>query len=413
MPRVLLLLPTTTYRTKAFIDAALNLGVDVVAASEQPSTLASTNPEGLLTLDFSAPERAAQQARQFAATFPLDAVIPVDEDTAVIAAFVAQALNLPHNSVEATITAKNKHRMREVLRNAAVQVPRYWHFSLDDETREVAARITYPCVVKPVFLSTSRGVMRANNADDFAEAVRRLARIVKEPTLARRGGDLIHQALAEEFIPGFEVAVEGLVTDGKFRMLAIFDKPDPLEGPYFEETIYVTPSRLSQEMQQKIIDTTGAATQAMGLTKGPVHAELRVNEHGPWVIEVAARPIGGLCSRALRFDDGMSLEELIIRHALGERVGLVEREAQAAGVMMIPIPRAGILREVRGVDAARAMTDVEDVIITAHITQEVLPPPEGASYLGFIFSRASPPDRVEAALRQAHAKLEFIIDQVG
>jgi biotin carboxylase len=410
MPRVLLLLPTTTYRTKAFVEEALKMHVDVVAASEQPSTLADKNPEGLLTLDFDEPGRAARQVEEFAAQFPIDAVIPVDEDTAVVAASVAQALKLRHNPVEAAITAKNKHRMREVLSRAGVQVPRYWHFSLDEDTGEVAARVTYPCVVKPVFLSTSRGVMRADNEEEFAGVVRRLDRIVSDPKVARRGGALAREALVEEFIPGFEVAVEGLVTDAEFRMLAIFDKPDPLDGPFFEETIYVTPSRLGRDVQRQIVETTAAATLAMGLTKGPVHAELRVNERGPWVIEVAARAIGGLCSRALRFDSGVSFEELIIRHALGEDVRSVEREHQAAGVMMIPIPRAGILREVLGVDAAKAMLDVEDVVITAHITQEILPPPEGASYLGFIFSRADIPDQVEAALREAHARLEFLIE---
>ena len=407
---MLLLLPTTTYRTKAFVDAALKLDVDVVAASEQPSTLANKNPAGLLTLAFSEPERASRQAGEFAAQFPIDAVIPVDEDTAVVAASVAQGLKLRHNSVEAAIIAKNKHRMREVLSRSGVQVPRYWHFSLDEDARDIAARVTYPCVVKPVFLSTSRGVMRADSEEQFVGVVARLDRIVSDPKLARRVGALAREALVEEFIPGFEVAVEGLVTDGEFRMLAIFDKPDPLDGPFFEETIYVTPSRLAREVQRRIIDTTAAATRAMGLTKGPVHAELRVNERGPWVIEVAARAIGGLCSRALRFDAGISLEELIIRHALEEDVRRVERENQAAGVMMIPIPRAGTLRAVRGVDASKAVSDIEAVIITAHITQEILPPPEGASYLGFIFSRADTPDRVEAALRDAHARLEFIIE---
>ncbi|HSB07914.1 MAG TPA: ATP-grasp domain-containing protein [Blastocatellia bacterium] len=410
MPRVLLLLPTTTYRTKAFVDAALKLDVDVVAASEQPSTLEDKNPSGLLTLDFFEPERAAEQARGFAAEFSIDAIIPVDEDTAVVAASVAGALELRHNTVDAALTAKNKHRMRQALASNGMLVPRFWSYSLDEDPRDVAARLTYPCVVKPVFLSTSRGVMRADNEEEFAGVVNRLDRIVSDPKVARRGGALTREALIEEFIPGFEVAVEGLVTDGEFRMLAIFDKPDPLDGPFFEETIYVTPSRLSSDVQREILKTTQAAIRAMGLTKGPVHAELRVNEHGAWVIEVAARAIGGLCSRALRFGDGMSLEELIIRHALGEDVESVARESQAAGVMMIPIPRAGVLREVLGVDSARAAPDIEDVIITAHVTQEIQPPPEGASYLGFIFSRAATPDRVEAALREAHARLEFLID---
>ena len=410
MPRVILLLPTTTYRTKAFIDAALKLDVEVVAASEHPSTLASKNPEALLTLDFSEPERAARQASEFAEHFPIDAIIPVDEDTAVVAAAVAQGLRLQHNSLDAAIIAKNKHRMREALSLSGIQVPKFWHFSLDEDPRDVAARVTFPCVVKPVFLSTSRGVMRADNPEQFAGVVRRLDRIVGDPKIARRGGPLAREALVEEFIPGFEVAVEGLVTDGEFHALAIFDKPDPLDGPFFEETIYVTPSRLAGHAQQQIVETTGAAIRAMGLTKGPAHAELRINEQGAWVIEVAARAIGGLCSRALRFDGEMSLEELIIRHALGEDVTSIERETQAAGVMMIPIPRAGIIREVLGVAAAKSVAGIEDVIITAHITQRIAPPPEGASYLGFIFSRAETPDRVEAALRDAHEKLEFIIE---
>jgi len=216
--------------------------------------------------------------------------------------------------------------------------------------------------------------------------------------------------LVEEFIPGVEVAVEGLVTGGEFRALAIFDKPDPLDGPFFEETIYVTPSRLSESVQNEIVATTAAAVCAMGLSRGPVHAELRVNDEGAWVIEVAARAIGGLCSRALRFGGGITLEEMLISHALGRDVGGIEREREAAGVMMIPIPRAGVLREVLGVAGSKAVAGIEGVIITAHVTQEITPPPEGASYLGFIFSRAESADRVEAALREAHGRLEFIIE---
>jgi biotin carboxylase len=406
----LLLLPTTTYRTKAYLDAARKVGVDVVAASEQASVLAARNPEGLLALDLYDPDEAARQAAAYAAEHSIDAVIPVDEDTAVAASSIAEQLHLNHNPTSATRAAKNKHVMRDVLSRAGVRVPRYQAFSLDADAREIAAELDYPCVIKPVFLSTSRGVMRADNEEEFAHVVARLDRIVSNPKLARRGGELLREALVEEFIPGFEVAVEGLVSDGEFRALAIFDKPDPLDGPFFEETIYVTPSRLSEEMQREIIETTANATRAMGIRRGPVHAELRVNEQGAYVIEVAARTIGGLCARALRFSDGLSLEEVVIRHALGDDMAAIEREQQAAGVMMIPIPRAGLLQDIFGLVEARQTPDVEEIIITAPLTQKIAPPPEGASYLGFIFSRASTPARVEAALREAHARLEFIIE---
>lgn len=411
MPRVLLLLPTTTYRTKAYLDAALKLGVEVVAASEISSSLQSKNPENLLTLDFFDPKRAAEQVVEYAKQFPVDAVIPVDEDTAVSGGFIASALGLNHNSPAAVQTAKNKHLMREALKRADVRVPRFWHFTLDDTAEEIARRVLYPCVLKPVFLSTSRGVMRADNEAELVGAIRRLDNLLKLPHIARKGGGAKRDILIEAFVPGFEVAVEALLDDGRLRVLAIFDKPDPLDGPFFEETIYVTPSRLNEEMQQEIEATTQAATRAMRLTRGAIHAELRVNEAGAWVIEVAARAIGGLCSRALRFgEEKVSLEELILRHAVGLDVSGLEREKPAAGVMMIPIPRAGTLSDVRGIDEARRVAHVEDIVITAHITQELLPPPEGASYLGFIFSRAQTPDLAEWALREAHCRLEFVIE---
>jgi biotin carboxylase len=392
------------------MQAAERLGIDIVAASEIPSTMESLNPAGLLTLDFLDPELAARRAAEFADQFRVNAVIPVDEDTAVAAAWIASELKLRHNSVHSATVAKNKWLMREILEREGVQVPRFWHFTLDDDLAAESERISYPCVVKPVFLSTSRGVMRADNKAEFITAVRRLESILEGKDVAKRGGAAAREVLAEEFIPGAEVALEGLLTNGLLQVLAIFDKPDPLDGPFFEETIYVTPSRLPDRVQRAIRDTTQAAASAMGLTQGPIHAELRVNAQGPWVIEVAARAIGGLCSRTLEFDGGASLEELIIRHALGQDTFELNRETRAAAVMMIPIPKSGILREVAGLEAARRVRNVEEVVITAYVTQRISPPPEGASYLGFIFSRAESPESAEAAVREAHRQIRFIIE---
>src|SRR5215470_7531990 len=234
MSRVLLLLPTTTYRTKDFLDAAMKLGVDVTAASERPSTLAGQNPAGLLTLNFLVPDVACRQALEFADQYSIDAIIAVDEDTAVAAAYIARTLGLRHNRIDSVLAAKNKHRMRELLKRAGLPVPRFWRFSLDMDRRELSRQVTYPCVVKPVFLSTSRGVMRADNSEQFVAAVNRLEGILREPAVARRGGLSAGAFMVEEFIPGVEVAVEGLLTDGKLRVLAVFDKPDPLDGPFFE-----------------------------------------------------------------------------------------------------------------------------------------------------------------------------------
>jgi len=315
----------------------------------------------------------------------------------VVAAQAAERLGLRFHPAEAARAASNKLLARERFRAAGMLVPEFRRMPLADAS---PAGVSFPCVLKPLDLSGSRGVIRANNAREFREAAARIARMVE--------GDL----LIEDYIPGREFALEGLATAGRLQTLAIFDKPDPLEGPYFEETIYVTPSRESEEIQQKIRDTAQAAVIALGLTDGPVHAEMRVNDHGVWILEAAARPIGGLCGRVLRFDVPSSkLEELLLRHALGEDVSSAKLAAGSHGVMMIPIPRAGVYRGVQGLEDARRVPGVEDIVITAKEGHEMFPLPEGSSYLGFLFFRGASPAKVLGGLREAHRYLRFIFSK--
>jgi biotin carboxylase len=408
MDRLLLLLPTTTYRTEDFLAAARRLDVDLVCASERPSTLEPYLPDRFLTLDFADPDRAAATVADFSRTRPLRAVVGVDDLTSVAAAAIAERLGLTSSGVAAVKTARDKHQMRECLAAAGLPIPRYRRIALKDDPFQAARGVAFPCVLKPLTLSASRGVIRANNIDQFMAAFRRIAALLArdDVSVSGEGADCL---LAEAFVPGIEVALEGLLIGGTLHTLALFDKPDPLDGPFFEETLFVTPSRLPADVQARISGVTARACAALGLAEGPVHAELRVNAEGPWVLEIAPRSIGGLCSRTLRFGTGVTLEELILRHALGRPIASLDRERVAAGVMMIPIPRAGRLRAVHGEAAARAVAGVEDVTITAHREQELVPLPEGWQYLGFIFARGETPAGVEAALRDAHARLSFDI----
>ncbi len=415
-PRLLLLLPTVTYRTVAFVEAARRLGVDVTVASERPSSFEQANPTGLVTLDFADPGHAAAQARAFARAHLVHGVVAVDDDTAVVAAAVAQELGLRGNPVAAARAARDKHLQRQLLAAAGVAVPRFELLTIAADPERVAGRAAYPCVLKPLRLSASRGVVRADDPPGFVAAFRRLKAILEQPDVAACG-EWTRHILVEAFVPGREVAVEGLVTQGALRVLTIFDKPDPLDGPFFEETIYVTPSRLARTPQQEIAACAQAAVDALGLREGPIHAEIRHNDRGAWLIELAARPIGGRCSGALRFgtggsgmEAGVSLEEIVIRHALGMDLPILEREQQASGVMMIPVPGAGLLRDVRGVSQARAVPLVEEVVITMHPGQTLVPWPEGSRYPGFIFARGGTSEAVEAALRAAHARLEFLTE---
>jgi biotin carboxylase len=409
MATLLLLLPTRTYRTEAFVEAARKLSVDLVCASERPSTLQDLAPDTLLTLDFGNPDAAAARVAEWSRGRTLDAVVGVDDLTATVAATIAERLGLRANPVAAVAAARNKYAMRQCLTAAGVRVPRFRRIALVDDPFLAARGVAFPCVLKPLALSASRGVIRANNVDQFIAAFRRIAAILGRPDVPV-SGEAARYLLAEQFVPGLEVALEGLLMGGTLHTLAIFDKPDPLDGPFFEETIYTTPSRLPEGLQRRITQLTADACAALGLAEGPVHAELRVNDDGPWMIELAARSIGGLCSRTLRFGTGMSLEELILRHALGWPIDSLDRERRPAGVMMIPIPRGGQLRSVHGRERAAAVAGIEEVAITAHVGQELVPLPEGWQYLGFIFARADTPDAVEKALREAHAHLRFGIE---
>jgi biotin carboxylase len=407
-PRLLLLVPTTTYRTEDFVEAARRLDVDLVVAAERPNTLAAALPNHLLTLPFADPVASAAQMREYARAHPVAAVVPVDDATTVVGAAIGQALGLRANSLAAVSATRDKQVMRETLARGGVRQPAFAVFSITDDPAAVAAQARYPCVLKPLVLSASRGVIRADTAAEFLAAWSRIAAILAEPEV-RALGDGASKILVEDFVPGVEVSLEGMLTEGSLTTLAIFDKPDPLEGPFFEETIYVTPSRLPEATQRAVAGCAAEAARALGLTDGPVHVELRINDAGPWLIELAARSIGGLCSRTLSFGTGMSLEEIILRHALGWPIASLERERPAAAVMMIPIPRGGVLEDVGGLDAARAVAGIEDVTISIPKGHTIVPLPEGSRYLGFIFSRAATAALAEAALRRAHALLAFNI----
>jgi biotin carboxylase len=410
MRRILLLMATRTYRARAFMRAAKRLGMAVTVGTERRNALERVAPGATVALSFREPARAVEQIAAFNEKYPIDVIVGVDDDTTLLAAAAAARLGLAHNDVDAVRATGNKLLMRRLLAGAGAPSPWFEAVSLDDDPWSVAGRVPYPCVVKPIFLSASRGVIRADHREQFVRAVERLRAILEEPDVAAAGGEDARRYLVEGFIPGVEVALEGMLIGGDLKVLAIFDKPDPLDGPYFEETIYLTPSRLPQQDQRRVVESTRVAASALGLREGPVHAELRLNAEGAWIVEIAARTIGGLCSDTLEFSGGRSLEDLVLLHAVGADVSQYERDPEPSGVMMLPIPKQGILREVRGVEPARAVPGVVDLTISIPLGDEVIPLPEGNRYLGFIFARGETPEAVEAALREAHRRLQFVIE---
>lgn len=405
---VLLLCTTTGYQTRAFLAAAEKLGLKVVFGTDRCHVLDDPWRDGALALHFDDPEASAGKVVEHARMRTLDAVVAMSDQPTPTAARVAQWLGLPGHPAGGADICRDKYRSHSCLRDAGLKVPPFLRFSRDSDPRQVIPAISFPCVLKPLTLSGSRGVIRANSAGEFVAAFERINKLLASPEVGVMRDPASDFIQMEEYVHGVEIAVEGLVTRGRAQVLAIFDKPDPLVGPFFEETIYVTPSCLPAKTQQDVAEVLQRAVEALGLWHGPLHAEMRLNSAGVWILEVAARPIGGLCARSLRFQEGMPLEELILRHALGEVVRPM-REVCASGVMMIPIPEAGFLDKVENVEDAGHTLGVESIDITAKFGQQLVPLPEGASYLGFIFARGDTPEFVEQALRAAHGKLRFVI----
>lgn len=398
-PRILVVASKAGYQTRVFAEAGERLGYEVVLATDRCHVLEDPWGDRAIPLRFDTPEEGLEA---IAALQPLPSgVVALGDKPAYVASLVAKHLNLSHNDPMAVRACQNKYEARELFRGAGLRVPKYKLVPLSGD----AAPHRYPCVLKPLGLSASRGVIRADTGAEFQAAFARIRALLETAEL--RNEQRFIQI--EDYIQGSEYAVEGMLIEGQLKVLAIFDKPDPLDGPFFEETIYVTPSRAPAEVQAALVEATEKAVAALGLTRGPIHAELRSNETGAWILEVAARSIGGLCARSLRFNNGVTLEEIILRHAAGDNVSALERETAASGVMMIPVPANGIYQGVGGVDKARAVAHIEDVVITAKEGQRLMQLPEGNSYPGFIFARAEDPSTVEQALRLAHRKLEFEI----
>ena len=408
--RVLLLIPNRSYRTHDFMEAATQLGIEVVVGTDRSSPLGGGPSGRQVSFDFHDLDRGVEQVESYASKYPVGTIVAVDDAGTRLAAHASRRLELPHNPVGAVEATRDKSLLRQRLAAAGVPSPRFAIVGRNDDLMKVARGIPYPAVLKPLSMSASRGVIRVNNAEEFIAAFRRIEEILDDPEYSLECPGFTDRVLVEEYLPGYEVSVEGVLADHRLEVLAIFDKPDPLEGPFFEETIYVTPSRHPEAEIEQVVATSEAAVRALGLEAGPVHIELRVSDAGVYPIDVAARSIGGLCSRTLSFGTGMSLEELLLRCATGKEVPSYHREMRAAGVMMIPILRAGVLRSVTGRKEAETVSLVESVTISIPAGEEVVPLPEGNEYLGFIFAKGETPAEVEEALRESHRHLTFTIE---
>jgi hypothetical protein len=425
--RLLLFTNKLGYQTRSFEAAAQKNETELIYVTDRCHQLEDPWGDRAIAVHFESAQSAATNVVKALNGKSVDGILALGDAPSVAAAYTARELGISYNHPAAVEACRSKLRMREVFQQSGLNTPWFRVINLNPVPEPALLGISYPCVLKPLSLSASRGVIRANNRDEFVSAAQRIRELLESPEIRATREAHLDQILVEGYIPGREVAVEGLLTDGVLKVLAIFDKPDPLEGPYFEETIYVTPSNLTESQQLAIQKCAQESARAIGLTRGPVHAEFRIHREGAaneevWPLEIAARPIGGLCARALRFVENenpiienknaqeqpsIGLEELLLLHSLDLPVSTWTRERMASGVMMIPVPSSGMLESVQGEEAARETPGITEILITARLHDYIEAWPEGASYLGFLFAAAETPAEVEQTLRAAHAKLRF------
>ena len=411
-PSVILIIPSASYRTSPFMDAVSKLELKVLVLTDKSQVFSEDYPDNVITMNFEHWRVHLDTICEWSDKHSLKAVLGVDEESIVLAARLSEVLGLVHNAIESVELTKDKFLMRNALKDAGRKSPWFKRFSVHQVPQELVNEISFPSILKPTFLSASQGVVRADNNKEFIKGTNMLVELLAQKEIKRQGGDQANWFLVEEFIPGKEVSLEGIVSNGKLKELAIFDKPETLDGPTFPETILITPSLLDKDLQESLFETGQTGLKALGIIKGPVHIEFRINKNGVFILECAARSIGGLCTKVLEFKGGMSLEELILRSALGRNIEKTNFSGTVKGVMMMPINNKGILREIRGTEAALAVKGITELQITIKSGGILEPLPEGGRYLGFIFAEGKDQDSVLKNLKKAWAQIEIVSDNI-
>jgi biotin carboxylase len=411
-PSVILIIPSASYRTSPFMDAVSKLELKVLVLTDKSQVFSEDYPDNVITMNFEHWRVHIENIREWSVKHDLKAVLGVDEESIILAARLSEVLGLVHNSLESVKLTKDKFLMRNALKDAGIKSPWFKRFSVHQAPQELVNEISFPSILKPTFLSASQGVVLANSIEEFKRAFEMLSKLLARAEVKKRGGEQANWILVEEFLPGKEVSLEGIVSNGKLKELAIFDKPETLDGPTFPETILITPTLLDKDLQGSLFETAQTALEALGIIKGPVHIEFRINKNGIFILECAARSIGGLCTKVLEFKGGMSLEELILRSALGRNIEKTNFSGTVKGVMMMPINNKGILREIRGTEAALAVKGITELQITIKRGGILEPLPEGGRYLGFIFAEGKDQDSVLKNLKKAWAKIEIVSDNI-
>ncbi len=384
MKKLLLVIPENSYKSNDFVVAAEKLGIDflIITDSEQVSSKFS---DTVIINKFDAELNKNNLKKLKDVTH----VLPVDHSALKFSGYLVDLLEVKGNKLESINLSMNKYESRKIFNSLLdIKVNNEIIKNIDDVNTFINKNGT--SVLKPIYGTASKSVLKINNVEKNKEQIEKLMQ------------DCFDQDLViEEYIDGKEYALEGTIINSELKKIVIFDKPVEYKHPYFEESIYITPSELSSEAEKRVVSIVDKACKKIGLEDGPVHVEFKINENQIFIIEINPRMIGGLCSRCLSFGlFKVSLEEIILHAFMNNELKNIELLNNYVGVLMIPTPKSGKFISINK-EELENIPNISNVEITVPEGSDLLEPPYGDKYLGFAFSQGIDKKTVNESLLTA------------
>ena len=384
MKKLLLVIPENSYKSNDFVVAAEKLGIDflIITDSEQVSSKFS---DTVIINKFDAELNKNNLKKLKDVTH----VLPVDHSALKFSGYLVDLLEVKGNKLESINLSMNKYESRKIFNSLLdIKVNNEIIKNIDDVNTFINKNGT--SVLKPIYGTASKSVLKINNVEKNKEQIEKLMQ------------DCFDQDLViEEYIDGKEYALEGTIINSELKKIVIFDKPVEYKHPYFEESIYITPSELSSEAEKRVVSIVDKACKKIGLEDGPVHVEFKINENQIFIIEINPRMIGGLCSRCLSFGlFKVSLEEIILHAFMNNELKNIELLNNYVGVLMIPTPKSGKFISINKEELEK-IPNISNVEITVPEGSDLLEPPYGDKYLGFAFSQGIDKKTVNESLLTA------------
>ena len=384
MKKLLLVIPENSYKSNDFVTSAEKLDLDFLVITDSQQVSGQFSDTVIIHSFDEELENDVKEKLQ-----DVTHILPVDHSALKFSAYLVDLLKAKGNNTKSINTAMNKFESRKIF-NSISEIKIQNAIVKKIEDIEIFINENGTSVLKPIYGTASKSVIKVESFQENKAEVEKLMQDCSDQDL-----------IIEEFVDGSEYALEGNLINSELNKIVIFDKPINYKEPYFEESIYIAPTEIPDKTQKEIVNLIGKACKKLGLENGPVHVEFKIHNKEIFIIEINPRMIGGLCSRCLSF--GLfktSLEEIALHAFLNNELKSIDLLSNFVGVLMIPTPISGKFISINK-NELESIPNVSGVEITVSENSNLLEPPFGDKYLGFVFSQGDSKEKVMESLTLA------------